>query len=143
MTGRGYGRSMWALCCQQSSSKFVTVTHFVCVACVNTELPLYSSLSCFSFWVSAKPLELVTLDYPPYVVEQEGELSGVAIELVGSVFDELGVAVSIEVLPWARALSNVQFGRSDAIFLQPLRRLPVKKNLPITVNKCCLHKTSV
>lgn len=70
----------------------------------------------FSFWVSAKPLELVTLDYPPYVVEQEGELSGVAIELVGSVFDELGVAVSIEVLPWARALSNVQFGRSDAIF---------------------------
>lgn len=64
----------------------------------------------------AKPIELVTLDYPPYVIEQDGQLSGVAIELVESVFSELGVSISIEVLPWARALSNVQFGRSDAVF---------------------------
>jgi len=65
---------------------------------------------------SMPPIQLVTLDYPPYIVTQDGELSGVAIELVESVFEELNVPISIEVLPWARALSNVQFGRADAIF---------------------------
>ncbi|WP_208733226.1 substrate-binding periplasmic protein [Vibrio ouci] len=62
------------------------------------------------------PIQLVTLDYPPYIVTEEGEVSGVAIELVEAVFEELEVPISIEVLPWARALSNVQFGRADAIF---------------------------
>ncbi|MDC5704307.1 substrate-binding periplasmic protein [Vibrio europaeus] len=65
---------------------------------------------------SSTTVQLVTLDYPPYIVHHEGELSGVAVELVEAVFDELDVPISIEVLPWARALSNVQFGRADAIF---------------------------
>lgn len=68
-----------------------------------------------STW-AAVPLQLVTLDYPPYIVQQQEQLSGVAVELVETVFDELNVPISIEVLPWARALSNVQFGRADAIF---------------------------
>ncbi|MCG9750702.1 transporter substrate-binding domain-containing protein [Vibrio brasiliensis] len=69
-----------------------------------------------SYCWSATPIQLVTLDYPPYIVSKEGELSGVAVELVEAVFKELNVPISIQVLPWARALSNVQFGRADAIF---------------------------
>lgn len=65
---------------------------------------------------SVTPIQLVTLDYPPYIVSEEGELTGVAIDLVEAVFKELNVPISIQVLPWARALSNVQFGRADAIF---------------------------
>ncbi|TFH89806.1 amino acid ABC transporter substrate-binding protein [Vibrio ouci] len=78
---------------------------------------LFTLVCLFSFnaW-SMPPIQLVTLDYPPYIVTEEGEVSGVAIELVEAVFEELEVPISIEVLPWARALSNVQFGRADAIF---------------------------
>lgn len=65
---------------------------------------------------SEAPIQLVTLEYPPYIVSHEDELSGVAVELVEAVFKQLNVPISIEVLPWARALSNVQFGRADAIF---------------------------
>ncbi|KOO14554.1 amino acid ABC transporter [Vibrio xuii] len=80
-------------------------------------LVLFAStcLLSLSAW-SMPPIQLVTLDYPPYIVVEEGEVSGVAIELVEAVFEELEMPISIEVLPWARALSNVQFGRADAIF---------------------------
>ncbi|MEZ8101511.1 substrate-binding periplasmic protein [Vibrio bivalvicida] len=66
--------------------------------------------------LSSTSIQLVTLDYPPYIVSKKGELTGVAVELVETVFDELNVPITIEVLPWARALSNVEFGRADAIF---------------------------
>lgn len=62
------------------------------------------------------PIQLVTLDYPPYIETRQDELSGVAIELVESIFAELNQPITIEVLPWARALSLVEYGRADAIF---------------------------
>tara|TARA_Y100001956_G_scaffold82453_1_gene103397 strand:+ start:1835 stop:2560 length:726 start_codon:yes stop_codon:yes gene_type:complete len=61
-------------------------------------------------------LQLVTLDYPPYVDNSGRQLTGVAVELVETIFAELNQPIRIQVLPWARALNNVQYGRSDAVF---------------------------
>ncbi|MGX1925652.1 substrate-binding periplasmic protein [Vibrio sp. NH-7] len=70
-----------------------------------------------SFYLSASStLQLVTLEYPPYIEHRNDKISGVAVELVKEVFAELKQPISIQVLPWARALNNIQHGRSDAIF---------------------------
>ncbi|WP_076590151.1 substrate-binding periplasmic protein [Vibrio ostreicida] len=65
---------------------------------------------------ASEPLQLVTLEYPPYIEVEEGQVSGVATEVVAYIFYHLDVPVEITVLPWARALNMVKRGRADAIF---------------------------
>ncbi|WP_199243889.1 substrate-binding periplasmic protein [Bacterioplanes sanyensis] len=64
----------------------------------------------------AEPLQLVTLQYPPYIYAQNGQPQGVAVDLVEQAFADLGVAIEIRILPWARAISLIEHGQSDAIF---------------------------
>ncbi|MCG9682032.1 transporter substrate-binding domain-containing protein [Vibrio sp. Isolate23] len=64
----------------------------------------------------AKSIDLVTLEYPPYIEMQGQQVSGVAVELVRYVFHQLETPVNITVLPWARALTLVKRGRADGIF---------------------------
>ncbi|NRB68353.1 MAG: transporter substrate-binding domain-containing protein [Vibrio sp.] len=64
----------------------------------------------------ARPVDLVTLEYPPYIEMQGQQISGVAVELVRYVFHQLETPVNITVLPWARALTLVKRGRADGIF---------------------------
>ncbi|WP_245609288.1 substrate-binding periplasmic protein [Vibrio pacinii] len=61
-------------------------------------------------------MQLVTLDYPPYIEHREDQLRGVAVELVETIFAELEQPITIEVMPWARALNSIEYGRADAIF---------------------------
>ncbi|CAM3762018.1 substrate-binding periplasmic protein [Vibrio aquimaris] len=66
--------------------------------------------------LAAEPLELVTLEYPPYIETRNGQVSGVAVLLVSYIFHQLETPVNITVLPWARALALVQRGKADGIF---------------------------
>ncbi|MGY3572583.1 substrate-binding periplasmic protein [Vibrio paucivorans] len=66
--------------------------------------------------VAAEPIELVTLDYPPYIEQKEDRVSGVAVDLVRYVFAELEQPVTITVMPWAEALKLVESGGTDGIF---------------------------
>lgn len=65
---------------------------------------------------AARPIDLVTLEYPPYIEMHGEQVSGVAVELVRYVFHQLETPVNITVLPWARALTLVKRGRADGIF---------------------------
>ncbi len=77
-------------------------------------------LLCFSVLFGnttyAEPLKLVAFQYPPLVYQQNGEIIGVATELVRAVFNELGVQIEIEMLPWARSLQYLQSGQADGVF---------------------------
>ncbi|OUR66392.1 hypothetical protein A9Q77_11340, partial [Marinomonas sp. 42_23_T18] len=66
--------------------------------------------------VYAKPLQLVTLEYPPYEYTEDGKLKGMAVEVVKLIFKELEIDITIEVLPWARAIRYIENGERDAIF---------------------------
>jgi len=66
--------------------------------------------------VYAKPLQLVTLEYPPYEYTEDGKLKGMAVEVVKMIFKELKIDITIEVLPWARAIRYIENGERDAIF---------------------------
>lgn len=62
------------------------------------------------------PIEIVTLDYPPYEYEEDGVIKGIAVDLVEEAFDRLNQPINIRMVPWARALALVEEGKADAIF---------------------------
>jgi len=64
----------------------------------------------------AKTLNLVTFEYPPYEYSENGKLKGMAVEVVKLIFKELEIDITIEVLPWARAIKYIEHGERDAIF---------------------------
>lgn len=72
-------------------------------------------LSFLSF-SSLAQVKLVTLEYPPYITTEQGELNGVAVSLVKKVFAKLETPIEIEVLPWGRAISYIEAGKADGIF---------------------------
>jgi polar amino acid transport system substrate-binding protein len=65
---------------------------------------------------SAKVLELVTLQYPPYAYQAQGEVKGMAVELIQEAFRRMKQPIKISILPWARAIYRIEQGQSDAIF---------------------------
>jgi len=61
-------------------------------------------------------IELVTLQYPPYEYEEDGEIKGIAVEIIREGFSRLGYDVCITLYPWTRALNMVKNGDADGIF---------------------------
>lgn len=67
--------------------------------------------------VYAEVYSFVTLEYPPIEFQKDnGEASGVAVEIVRQIMKNLGHEANIMVLPWTRALKMVRTGKVDAIF---------------------------
>ncbi|MBF0224241.1 MAG: transporter substrate-binding domain-containing protein [Desulfobacterales bacterium] len=64
----------------------------------------------------SEPLHIVTLQYPPYEYEENGEIKGMATELIREVFRRMNQPIKIELLPWARALTMIELGQADAIY---------------------------
>lgn len=64
---------------------------------------------------SEQPVELVTLDWPPYVGETL-PAQGYASEVMRHAFAASGQAVNIRFVPWARALRMVRNGEADGLF---------------------------
>ena len=53
----------------------------------------------------AQTLRLLTEEYPPYNFSRNGVISGAAVEQAELIMKALGTPYSLEILPWARALS--------------------------------------
>ena len=71
----------------------------------------------FASQVFSEPLQLVTLQYPPYQYEEEGgELKGFVAAIVKEVFRRIEQPINIKVYPFARALNMIRDGDADAIF---------------------------
>ncbi|OOF22018.1 hypothetical protein BZJ17_07320 [Salinivibrio sp. IB574] len=76
---------------------------------------IFLFLLSMSFTASAQ-IKLVTLEYPPYITRDGNVVDGVAVELVERVFKEMDKPISIQVLPWGRAINYVETGEADGIF---------------------------
>ncbi|MBW7565657.1 transporter substrate-binding domain-containing protein [Chromobacterium subtsugae] len=88
---------------------------------------LLFALCCGTPARAAPALELVTLQYPPYQYQENGEVKGFAADLVREAFRRLNLAVHISVYPWGRSIAMVTDGRADAIFT--LYRTPEREAL--------------
>jgi polar amino acid transport system substrate-binding protein len=64
----------------------------------------------------AEPLKLVTEEYPPFSYREAGVYKGVAIDQVNILMKEAGLAYSIEMMPWARALALAETQAMTCVF---------------------------
>lgn len=66
---------------------------------------------------AAEEFHFVTLSFPPLEFEEpDKKVTGAAVEVVREVMKSISHSVTIELLPWPRALSAVKDGNADAIF---------------------------
>lgn len=73
-------------------------------------------LTAISSLSQAEVLRIVTPEYPPYEYTENGKLKGLAVNIIKRTFQEMNQPISIEVLPWARAMRFIKEGSRDAVF---------------------------
>jgi len=61
-------------------------------------------------------LKVVTLDAPPMVIDRNGELSGLALEVTVEGLKRAGYEADIILAPWKRAVYMARHGDADALF---------------------------
>lgn len=66
--------------------------------------------------VAQDRLRLVTLEYPPYIINAPGGAEGLAASIVREVFARMNQPISIEFYPWSRSLRMLASGEADALF---------------------------
>lgn len=65
----------------------------------------------------ARPLHLLTLmDFRPFSWCEDGEVKGADQAIIKRLFARIGRPVTLECLPWKRALSMVESGSADGLF---------------------------
>lgn len=73
-------------------------------------------------------LQVITEDYPPLNYYEDGELTGLSVEILRLVYNELGVEFpDIDVMPWARGYHLAQSGRPVMLFT--MSRTPAREPL--------------
>ena len=91
--------------------------------------------ACFAATAAEQPasLRLVTLEYPPYVVIKDDKPDGLSIWLVEELMRRLQQEHQIEVLPWKRALWQLETGAADAAF--PVLKTPERETKMVFMAK--------
>ncbi len=63
----------------------------------------------------AEKLTIGIPDWPPYFFEENGKKTGVNVEIIQEVCKRNGIEADIQLVPWKRALKEVEDGRMDAM----------------------------
>ncbi len=61
-------------------------------------------------------LKLAILDFPPYEFKANNGIDGISVKIVKEVFKKMNQTISIELLPWSRALFYLENGNIDGLF---------------------------
>jgi polar amino acid transport system substrate-binding protein len=74
-----------------------------------------------SMWIGAgesfaDELRVATFNYPPFQYEEQGEVKGIAVDIVRELFKRLNQPIKIDFYPFPRAVKNLKTGESDVIF---------------------------
>lgn len=81
-----------------------------------------------SLAMSAEDLTYYTEDYPPYNYEKNGELTGISVDTLKLVWEEMGVAPrKINLVPWARGYNKLKKASGTCLFATT--RTPERENL--------------
>ena len=66
--------------------------------------------------LAAEPIRVVTEEFPPYNMTENGKLTGFSTEVVEAVLAEIGERATIQSMPWARAYDMAQSTENVLIF---------------------------
>ncbi|MGE4298795.1 MAG: substrate-binding periplasmic protein [Desulfovibrionaceae bacterium] len=67
-------------------------------------------------------LHIMTSYYPPYNYTENGDVQGMAVDVVREIMHRLGVAARIDIKPWRVAYQSTQFLSGHAFFSVPRTR---------------------
>lgn len=67
-------------------------------------------------WLFSNTLDIVTLEYPPYIYQERGIVKGVSVEIIKEAFIRMNIPFKITIMPWIRAMKQMKTGESDAVF---------------------------
>lgn len=70
-------------------------------------------------------LLLVTQHYPPYIIANGSQASGMVVDVVREAFARMQQPIDIVAYPWSRALNMVTAGDADALFT--IKRTPERE----------------
>lgn len=70
---------------------------------------------CVTHSALSRSLHLVTEPWTPFVFVKDGKPTGVDFDVVQSVFEQMGIDIHIEFMPWRRCLSMIREGEADAV----------------------------
>jgi len=89
---------------------------------------LYVHIFLFSFSVHSSPIyQIQTEDFAPYAYElPNGEIDGMALDIVQWMMNDLGIDSDIMMLPWARAVHNTRTKNWNVLF--SVARTPEREN---------------
>ena len=65
--------------------------------------------------LAQETLILTDTIWPPYQYEENGQITGIAIDIVQEAAQRLGYTLEIQTLPWKRALRNAEIGDADGV----------------------------
>ena len=74
---------------------------------------------CVAVHVSAAPnsLDIGTDEWPPYEYTQDGEVKGIATEILQHVFDNMGIKIDkLAIYPWMRLMGIIEDGTVDVAY---------------------------
>ncbi len=112
---------------------------------INMKKLLYSYLISLTLMISstgtnAAEYVFVTLEFPPLeFTGEDGQPTGIAVDIVRKVMTSLGHEVVIDIHPWSRSLDLVRKGNADAIFTA--YRTPEREKFLDYTNEVLIHQT--
>ena len=78
---------------------------------------IFSLLGCFHVYANEakeESIKFVIPDFKPYTYALDGELKGIGVENISSIFKRLGLEYSLTLVPnYGRAVREVKVGRAD------------------------------
>ena len=87
-------------------------------------------------FANANPIQIYTEDFSPYQVSnKQGEVSGLATDIVRQIFTQAGIKFHIQVYPWFRAIHIVD--RTENTFIYSLVRTEPREKEFIWVAPLC------
>lgn len=105
---------------------------------------LFTLLLTSPCWANSKLYTIMTEDFFPFgYYDNQGELVGVAVEIVEQIMPALGIEQEIRVLPWARAVRDLDSHADHVLFA--MARTPAREDKyqwvgPILTDRVVLFK---
>lgn len=64
----------------------------------------------------SKPLQIISMDFPPFVYQEDSEIKGFNVDILQAIFKDTGYTPEIRLYPWKRCLEMIKTGKADALF---------------------------
>ncbi|MCW8916528.1 MAG: transporter substrate-binding domain-containing protein [Magnetovibrio sp.] len=80
-----------------------------------------------AFATELNNIRVITSTFPPYSYDVDGRAQGIAVEIIRKVFAKLKLSPSIEVYPWARAISTAKATPNSILF--SVARTPERESM--------------